>query len=161
MNQKAAELGMTHTHYANPHGLEEEGHYSSAADLATMGRYALEHYPFIRETVTTLSINIVAGGTSHSRLDRPSHGLLRGPSRHQDRQHREGRVVPRRGPARSRDALQLRRCAATRARDAQPIYDLARLGLLSYHERTLCVPLSGSLVAIWQDGFWLRCPVNP
>ena len=63
MNQKAAELGKTHTHYANPHGLEEEGHYSSAADLATMGRYALEHYPFIASTVRLRSVSaIVAGG---------------------------------------------------------------------------------------------------
>ena len=63
MNDKAAELGMEHTHYANPHGLEEEGHYSSAEDLAIMGRYALENYPFIASTVRLRSVTaIVAGG---------------------------------------------------------------------------------------------------
>lgn len=51
MNQKAQQLGMTHTHFENPHGLEEDGHYSCARDLVTMGRYALENYPFIRQTV--------------------------------------------------------------------------------------------------------------
>jgi D-alanyl-D-alanine carboxypeptidase (penicillin-binding protein 5/6) len=51
MNEKALELGMTHTHFANPHGLEEDGHYSSVADLAVLGRYALENYPFIASTV--------------------------------------------------------------------------------------------------------------
>ena len=62
MNQKAAELGMTHTHYANPHGLEEEGHYSSAADLAIMGRYALETHPFIASTVRLRSVTAVVAG---------------------------------------------------------------------------------------------------
>lgn len=51
MNQKAVELGMNHTHFANPHGLEEEGHYSTVHDLAILGRYALENYPFIASTV--------------------------------------------------------------------------------------------------------------
>lgn len=36
MNRKAAELGMTNTHYVNPHGLDEEGQYSSARDLARL-----------------------------------------------------------------------------------------------------------------------------
>ena len=63
MNKKAAELGMTHTHFANPHGLEEEGHYSCAADLAIMGRAALENYPFIASTVRLRSVTAtVAGG---------------------------------------------------------------------------------------------------
>ena len=51
MNEKAAELGMEHTHFCNPHGLEEDGHYSTVADLVILGRYALEHYPFIASTV--------------------------------------------------------------------------------------------------------------
>ena len=62
MNEKAAELGMVHTHFANPHGLEAEGHYSSAEDLVIMGRYALEHYPLIAQTVCMRSIDVVAGG---------------------------------------------------------------------------------------------------
>ena len=37
MNEKARELGMTHTHFANPHGLEADGHYSSVADLVILG----------------------------------------------------------------------------------------------------------------------------
>jgi D-alanyl-D-alanine carboxypeptidase (penicillin-binding protein 5/6) len=41
MNAKAAELGMNGTHYANSHGLDAPGHYSTAADLATLTRYAL------------------------------------------------------------------------------------------------------------------------
>ena len=36
MNQRAQELGMVDTHFVNPHGLDEEGHYSSAYDVALM-----------------------------------------------------------------------------------------------------------------------------
>ncbi len=41
MNEKAAELGLTHTTYTNPHGLDEPGHYTSAADLATLSAIAM------------------------------------------------------------------------------------------------------------------------
>ena len=32
MNEKAAELGMENTHFANPNGLDDEAHYSTAED---------------------------------------------------------------------------------------------------------------------------------
>lgn len=41
MNERAAELGMANTHYANPHGLDQEGHYSSAGDMLILGRHAM------------------------------------------------------------------------------------------------------------------------
>jgi D-alanyl-D-alanine carboxypeptidase (penicillin-binding protein 5/6) len=41
MNDKAAALGLAHTHFANPHGISEDGHYTSAADLAAILRWAL------------------------------------------------------------------------------------------------------------------------
>jgi D-alanyl-D-alanine carboxypeptidase (penicillin-binding protein 5/6) len=62
MNQKAQELGLTHTHFANPHGLEAEGHYASVADLVVMGRYAMEHYPFIAETVHLRGVEATVNG---------------------------------------------------------------------------------------------------
>lgn len=40
MNKKAAELGMKDTHYVTAHGLDTPGQYSSAYDLALLGRYA-------------------------------------------------------------------------------------------------------------------------
>jgi D-alanyl-D-alanine carboxypeptidase (penicillin-binding protein 5/6) len=46
MNAKASELGLTHTHFKNPHGLDEEGHYSSAKDLAALTAYALKNQKF-------------------------------------------------------------------------------------------------------------------
>ena len=48
MNAKAVELGLEHTHFANPHGLDAEDHYTSAADLATLARYAMGKPEFRR-----------------------------------------------------------------------------------------------------------------
>ena len=50
MNQKATGLGMTETHFENSHGLDEEGHYSSAYDLAILAAEAMQHEEF-REVV--------------------------------------------------------------------------------------------------------------
>lgn len=50
MNAKAAELGLENTHFKNPHGLDEEGHYTTAADIAVLVRYAMR-FPVIAETV--------------------------------------------------------------------------------------------------------------
>ena len=62
MNAKAAELGLTETHYANTHGLEADGHVTSARDQAELGRYALLNYPFIAETVEMPSVTVEVDG---------------------------------------------------------------------------------------------------
>jgi hypothetical protein len=46
MNAKAQALGLKDTHFVNPHGLDADGHYSSAYDLATMSRYAFQNPKF-------------------------------------------------------------------------------------------------------------------
>ena len=46
MNQKAEELGMTNTLFANPHGLDSPRHYSSAADLVKLAMAAMEYAEF-------------------------------------------------------------------------------------------------------------------
>ncbi|GHH98135.1 D-alanyl-D-alanine carboxypeptidase family protein [Neobacillus kokaensis] len=44
MNQKAKEIGMVNTHFANPHGLDDhENHYSTAYDMALLTRYAMQN----------------------------------------------------------------------------------------------------------------------
>jgi serine-type D-Ala-D-Ala carboxypeptidase (penicillin-binding protein 5/6) len=67
MNERAKELNLIHTHYVNPIGLDAKGHYSSAADLATITKYAL-HFPAFREIVKqdSATITSVDGRTSHS-----------------------------------------------------------------------------------------------
>jgi len=46
MNAKAAELGMRDTSFMNPNGLDKQGHYSTAADLAVLARYAMQNRVF-------------------------------------------------------------------------------------------------------------------
>ncbi len=46
MNDRAAALGLTDTHFVNPHGLDSRRHYSSAYDLAMMGREAMTNATF-------------------------------------------------------------------------------------------------------------------
>jgi D-alanyl-D-alanine carboxypeptidase (penicillin-binding protein 5/6) len=48
MNDRAAELGLDHTSYANPIGLDQTGNYSSARDLATLARTLLRNRRFAR-----------------------------------------------------------------------------------------------------------------
>lgn len=56
MNQRAAELGMEHTHFLNCNGLDdsiESGHYSSAYDVALMSRELIMNHPDITKYTTT------------------------------------------------------------------------------------------------------------
>ena len=48
MNAKAAALGMTGTHFANPNGLPDENHYSTARDMMRLARYAWRNPEFRR-----------------------------------------------------------------------------------------------------------------
>jgi serine-type D-Ala-D-Ala carboxypeptidase (penicillin-binding protein 5/6) len=41
MNERAAELGMENTRFANPHGLDTEGHYSTPRDMLIVARQAM------------------------------------------------------------------------------------------------------------------------
>ena len=43
MNKKAREIGASNTRFANPHGLDAEGHYTTARDLALITSYALKN----------------------------------------------------------------------------------------------------------------------
>ncbi|HEX9067888.1 MAG TPA: D-alanyl-D-alanine carboxypeptidase family protein, partial [Ktedonobacterales bacterium] len=62
MNQRAQELGMTHTHYMNPHGLDDVGHYTSAHDLVTVSVAAVQH-PELVAIMSTLAYTIPATAT--------------------------------------------------------------------------------------------------
>ena len=50
MNNKASELGLTDTKFQNCHGLDSEGHYSSAYDMAMIARELLNHKDIIKYT---------------------------------------------------------------------------------------------------------------
>jgi hypothetical protein len=50
MNRRAQQLGLQQTHFVNPHGLDAEGHVSSATDLLVLTRELWE-YPLFRTMV--------------------------------------------------------------------------------------------------------------
>ena len=162
MNAKAQEIGMEHTHFVNPHGLEAEGQYSCARDLCLMGRYALEHYPFIRDTITTRNLKVVVGGATLS-LDSTDHLMdtyegLRGIKTG----HTESGYSFL-GAAR-RDHVTLYSCVLCCDSGEQRFADSATLldwGFSQYAGRQLARSAWQVRSAPWQDGFWLRCPVTP
>ena len=54
MTQRAASLGATQSHFANPHGLPNPDHYTTPHDLALIARVAMQQ-PFFRQVVGTVS----------------------------------------------------------------------------------------------------------
>ncbi len=56
MNEKAAELGLEHTRFANPHGLPAEGHYTTARELAVITCAAYENADFCRIVSTERAV---------------------------------------------------------------------------------------------------------
>jgi D-alanyl-D-alanine carboxypeptidase (penicillin-binding protein 5/6) len=57
MNERAAAMGLSNTHFTNASGLNAKEHYSSCTDLATMARYAMQNAVF-REIVNTPVYNL-------------------------------------------------------------------------------------------------------
>ncbi|MDQ5823345.1 MAG: D-alanyl-D-alanine carboxypeptidase [Chloroflexota bacterium] len=54
MNTRVEQLGLRNSHFVNPHGLDMEGHYSSAYDLASLSWYAM-HFPAFNEIAKQVS----------------------------------------------------------------------------------------------------------
>ena len=52
MNDKVEELGLKDTHFNNVHGLDSEGHYSSAYDMAVMAKELIKHSDILKFTST-------------------------------------------------------------------------------------------------------------
>lgn len=76
MNEKARALGLSDTHFANPHGLDDPKNYSTALDLARLSAYALKNEDFLR-IVSTSEITL-EGRTmkNHNRLLRTLDGAI-------------------------------------------------------------------------------------
>ena len=47
MNKKAAEIGLSQTHFVTPNGLDADGHYSTAADMCRLAAYAVRNKDFL------------------------------------------------------------------------------------------------------------------
>ena len=68
MNRKAKELGMSDSSFANPNGLNAEGHYSTACDMALLGRACLENET-LAKIMSTKSITLgTRTFTNHNKL---------------------------------------------------------------------------------------------
>ncbi len=68
MNDKARMLGMTNTHFSNPHGLDAPDHYSTARDLAILAAYAMKN-PVFAQTVSTKTVTVGQRTlTNHNKL---------------------------------------------------------------------------------------------
>ena len=68
MNDTALELGMEDTSFANPNGLDDEAHYSTARDMALLARAAMENETLVRIASTR---TVTIGGrtmTNHNKL---------------------------------------------------------------------------------------------
>ena len=61
MNKKAKEIGCYNTNFVNPHGLDNENHYSTAYDMALITRYAMK-FDKINEIINSTSVNINING---------------------------------------------------------------------------------------------------
>jgi len=66
MNDRAAQLGCTGTHFSNTHGLHNPNHYTTAHDLYLIVREALKH-PLFVEICNTVSIEIAPTNKSDTR----------------------------------------------------------------------------------------------
>lgn len=75
MNTRAAELGMTNTHFMNPHGLHHNEHYSSAHDIYLMVREAMKH-PLFQKIVSTGTYTVPATNLSPKRTLINTNALL-------------------------------------------------------------------------------------
>lgn len=162
MNQKAQELGMNHTHFMNPHGLEEANHYSSAHDLTVMGRYALENYPFIARAVMTHTVDLEVGGQRRTFFSTDklmgSYAGLCG--------IKTGKVESGTSflGSSKRHGVQLFSCVLGCSSDEGRFEDTARLmdwAYDSYLKRVSFTRRSWILATVpWQDGFWGRLLVR-
>ena len=76
MNEKAASLGLSGTHFVNPHGLDDPDHYTTARDLAILAAAALRNETFAR-IAATKAHSVPQNGTGVIRYFRNHNRLLR------------------------------------------------------------------------------------
>ncbi len=75
MNKRAREIGAVNTSFKNPHGLDADGHYTTAYDLAMISREAMKNNKF-REIVSTKTYSIPMQGEKWDRALKNHNKLL-------------------------------------------------------------------------------------
>lgn len=76
MNAKAAALGLRNTHFVTPSGLDADGHYTTAYDLAMLAAYAMKN-PIFREVVSCQYKRVEFGNPPYSRTLYNSNKMLK------------------------------------------------------------------------------------
>ena len=76
MNQKAAEIGCTNTHFTNPSGIHDEEHYSTAYDMALIAKYCMKNETF-RSIVSKPSCEVAATDKYEERYFVNTNDLIR------------------------------------------------------------------------------------
>lgn len=66
MNRKASEIGMKNTNFVTPSGLDDEKHYSTAYDMALLGRYAVQN-PVFRAACRAKKATLTYGNPPYKR----------------------------------------------------------------------------------------------
>lgn len=75
MNKRAAQLGMTNTHFVNTHGYHDDAHYTTARDVAVMCQEAMSH-PMFREIVSSVSYTVPATNLHAERVLHDTNALI-------------------------------------------------------------------------------------
>ncbi len=70
MNERAAELGCENTHFSNPNGLHDDNHYTTARDLYTITRQAMQDETF-QDIVSTAQKTLSANNMTEARGGNP------------------------------------------------------------------------------------------
>ncbi|HYI24619.1 MAG TPA: hypothetical protein VD767_04345, partial [Thermomicrobiales bacterium] len=69
LNQRVVDMGLENTHFMNPHGWGEDGHYSAAADVAAFSRLVV-NYPTLMEIMGTQSYTTSNGALTVTNTNR-------------------------------------------------------------------------------------------
>lgn len=83
MNQKAQNLGLTNTHFTNPHGLYDKEHYTTAIDLAKLMAYCIKNDLFVNisgcyKKVVQSDKDLTRVMINHNRLLNSYDGIIAG-----------------------------------------------------------------------------------
>ncbi len=144
MNETAETLGLADTHFTNPHGLDDEMHYTTAHDLAKLTAYAMEN-PVFREIASTYKRTIplcrpsdadegVRVLLNHNKLLRMSEDVIGGKTGFTKR---SGRCLV---SAAERDGVRVIAVTLNAPDDWNDHLTLHELGFSHYHREILAKP---------------------
>ncbi len=92
MNSWAAKLGMNDSHFMNPHGLDAEGHYSTAHDMARLGQALIRDLPEEFKIYSQKSLRVQRHHPAQPQP--PAVGSVPASGWRQDRPRQPGRLQP-------------------------------------------------------------------